>query len=265
MDLFVFDVDGTLSYDDCPLMPEEKKQMDRLLARGNAIAIASGRPQNGITKYLDELPASPLKFAICANGAEVYDATGRLLSRHVLTYADYLRIRRAYRTPRSVVYLYQGNVLASHDRSHFIDFELKGNRMSGLRDLNREPMGPKDPVTKVLVAAEPEDSAALEKVLAPADLAAYNIVRSSPTFLEFVNKAVDKQTGVVFLRNMLRLPRESVHTFGDSMNDLLMIKEFDGTAMGNAMPAVKKAARRITKSVYEDGVGYALKTWFADD
>ena len=46
------------------------------------------------------------------------------------------------------------------------------------------------------------------------------------------------------------------------MNDLLMIKEFDGIAMGNALPIVKKYAKKITKSVSEDGVGYALSTWF---
>lgn len=58
--------------------------------------------------------------------------------------------------------------------------------------------------------------------------------------------------------------REHVHVFGDSMNDLLMIKEFDGIAMGNALPIVKKYAKKITKSVSEDGVGYALSTWFKE-
>lgn len=58
------------------------------------------------------------------------------------------------------------------------------------------------------------------------------------------------------------ISKEHVHTFGDSMNDEGMIKEFDGTAMGNALDDIKKVAKRVTKSVDEDGVAYALKTWF---
>lgn len=46
------------------------------------------------------------------------------------------------------------------------------------------------------------------------------------------------------------------------MNDEGMIKKFDGTAMGNALDDIKKVAKRVTKSVDEDGVAYALKTWF---
>lgn len=46
------------------------------------------------------------------------------------------------------------------------------------------------------------------------------------------------------------------------MNDEGMIKEFDGTAMGNALDDIKKVAKRVTKSVDEHGVAYALKTWF---
>lgn len=85
---------------------------------------------------------------------------------------------------------------------------------------------------------------------------------SSSVFLEFINNDVDKSIGIEHLIEKIGISKEHVHTFGDSMNDEGMIKEFDGTAMGNALDDIKKVAKRVTKSVDEDGVAYALKTWF---
>ena len=68
-ELFVFDVDGTLSVDNSPLTDLDKREINKLLSHGYSVAIASGRPLCGIKVVLDQLMDSPNKFAICANGA----------------------------------------------------------------------------------------------------------------------------------------------------------------------------------------------------
>ena len=60
------------------------------------------------------------------------------------------------------------------------------------------------------------------------------------------------------MRNYLNIEKESVYTFGDSGNDVKMIKDFNGVAMGNASEECKKVAKFVTKSVDENGVIYAL-------
>ena len=58
----------------------------------------------------------------------------------------------------------------------------------------------------------------------------------------------------------LKYQKENVFVFGDSGNDVSMIKRFKNSiAMGNGINEVKKHAKYITKSVDEAGVVYALK------
>lgn len=140
--------------------------------------------------------------------------------------------------------------------------EYKLNRMDGLIDFNKTELPLDYPIDKTLVAALPKNSIWLEKHIDEEDKLKYHVVRSSPVFLEFINNDVDKSTGIEHLIEKIGISKEHVHTFGDSMNDEGMIKEFDGMAMGNALDDIKKVAKRVTKSVDEDGVAYALKTWF---
>lgn len=263
-ELFVFDVDGTLSIDNSPLTDLDKREINKLLSHGYSVAIASGRPLCGIKVVLNQLMDSPNKFAICANGAEVFDGNGKQISKHCLKFKDYLHIYNRYKSKDRTIYLYKGNVLASFDKGKFIDMEYNWNFMERFIDLNKVKMDDDEFITKMEIGSEPEDSAKLEKEILPDDWMTYNVVRSGDTFIEMVHKSVDKKTGVTNVMSYIGTTREHVHVFGDSMNDLLMIKEFDGIAMGNALPIVKKYAKKITKSVSEDGVGYALSTWFKE-
>ena len=88
----------------------------------------------------------------------------------------------------------------------------------------------------------------------------YTVVRSTPYFLEFLNKEVNKGTGVKLLADHLRVKQEEVMTFGDAENDLDMIVYAGmGVAMANGFEEVKEAANYITDSNEEDGVAKAIE------
>lgn len=71
---------------------------------------------------------------------------------------------------------------------------------------------------------------------------------------------VDKGTGVRHALEALDLPGAKTYAFGDSENDLPMLKAVDvPVAMGNALPVVKEAATYVTDSVQRDGVVMALR------
>ena len=88
----------------------------------------------------------------------------------------------------------------------------------------------------------------------------YTVVRSTPYFLEFLNKEVNKGTGVKLLADHLGVKQEEVMTFGDAENDLDMIVYAGmGVAMANGFEEVKEAANYITDSNEEDGVAKAIE------
>ena len=86
----------------------------------------------------------------------------------------------------------------------------------------------------------------------------FNVLRTSEFFLEFINKNSDKANAAEFLKNYLGIDDKDVYTFGDSGNDVEMIRRFNGVAMGNASQDCKDVAKFITKHVDDDGIIYAL-------
>ena len=74
-----------------------------------------------------------------------------------------------------------------------------------------------------------------------------------------MHTGIDKSTGVNFLADYLAIKKSDVYTFGDAENDLLMITNFNGVAMGNAVNSVKKVAKFITSDVKEDGIKNAIE------
>ena len=56
------------------------------------------------------------------------------------------------------------------------------------------------------------------------------------------------------------IKRDEVMVLGDGLNDYSMFKEFtNSVAMENAIPEIKEAAKYITASNIESGVGKAIR------
>ena len=53
--LVVSDIDGTLVNSKKELLPQTKNAIDRFIEKGGIFAIASGRPNKGIERYINEL------------------------------------------------------------------------------------------------------------------------------------------------------------------------------------------------------------------
>lgn len=265
MELFVFDIDGTLSRNGAPLTPLEKETMNHVLKAGNGIAIASGRSLPTVRKYLDELIPSPYKYSICSNGADVYGSDYKPIFSQGLQFKDYEYLYKKYinLVPDTEIYSFNRNDIASYKTGYWLEWEIKTGNMPGMMDYSKHPLKEDGYVSKILIANKTsEESLEVERSISKEDRERFHIVRSSPYFLEFVNQNTDKKTAIDFLVKMNKMKKEAVHVFGDANNDYKMMEAFDGTAMGNAIPEIKALAKRVTKSVDEDGVGYALRTFF---
>lgn len=267
MKLFAFDVDGTLLNDFNEELPIETIDvLNDILKRGYAIAIASGRPYVGIKKFLDKL-VDGKKYCICANGTEVTDINGNTLYINSIKAIDFYsffdRHKELLDNPDTNIYCYSHRNVAFIRSGFWIDMESKCNDNLSKFDLNIHRFKDDHDILKFMVASNETESKRFElEDISEEEKEKYSIVRSAPYFVEFMKKGADKASGVAFLKDYLKIDNnEDIYTFGDGGNDILMVKNFNGIAMSNAIEEVKQNAKFITKSCKENGVCYAIKNY----
>lgn len=77
---------------------------------------------------------------------------------------------------------------------------------------------------------------------------------------EIVPKGFSKGTGIRFLLDYFQIPYENCYAFGDSTNDLPMLTyAAHSVAMGDSPAIVQNRVEFVTKSIYEDGLAYAME------
>lgn len=77
---------------------------------------------------------------------------------------------------------------------------------------------------------------------------------------EIVPKGFSKGTGIRYLLDYFQIPYENSYAFGDSTNDLSMLTcAAHSAAMGGSPEIVRNAVEFVTKSIYEDGLAYAME------
>lgn len=94
----------------------------------------------------------------------------------------------------------------------------------------------------------------------------YTIVRSTPSFLEFLNPDANKGSGISLLAGKLGIHKDDIICVGDAENDKHMIEYAGlGVAMGNANEEIKYLADYITLSNNEDGVAHVINKFILNE
>lgn len=255
--LFVFDIDGTLVNRSYELKQEVIDAINLLLERGYYVATCSGRSYIGSMRFLSQFKNGD-KFAICANGAMIYKDDKTLIKSFLLKYEDYKRVYKYTNEIKDFfTYFYKNDALYHEYYDECIELDKKSNNMCSYNVENRFKS---DEIIDKIMVRDKSRSKMLDFKIPFVLKFKYSAVKSSKVFLEVTNKKANKGRGVEILRKYLNIKKENVFVFGDSGNDVSMIKRFKNSiAMGNGIIEVKKHAKYITKSVDEAGVIYALK------
>lgn len=88
----------------------------------------------------------------------------------------------------------------------------------------------------------------------------YTIISHQHSLLELVPKGYNKAVGIEKLIKALNIPWENTYAFGDSLNDIDMLKYVKyGCAMGNSDDAIKEATKYHTSDFDKGGIYEALK------
>lgn len=265
--LVAIDLDGTLLDENRQITPAVKSAVADAKAAGVKIVITTGRPLMGVTDILTELNLlDHSDYVITYNGALVQRATGEEFIKETLEADDVLDLDWVARK------------IGLHMHAITRDGIYTSNRDIGKYTVQEAQM-----VSMPLYFRQPEEIAALEiaKIMMvdqpeilddgisylPFELfERFNLVKSTPYYLEFMNKKASKGNAVKALAKKLFLDMDEVMAIGDEENDRSMLEVVGNpVVMENGKAELKKIAKYITKSNRESGVAHAIRTWVLEE
>jgi hydroxymethylpyrimidine pyrophosphatase-like HAD family hydrolase len=269
--LVASDVDGTLLDPTDRISERTRAAVHRVLAAGVPFVLVSGRPTRWIPPIVEQLGHAG--YAVCANGAVLYDAATDQVS-----YSATLDPPQLHDAADVVATALPGAKLA-------VELPTGSATPDGLDDFLAEPgyihpwpdgesvPTPRDvllgrPATKLLVrqpgASSDVMAAAVGEILG-AELGA----RLSVTFstglglIEISAPGVTKGSGLARLAGELGVAPAEVLALGDMPNDLPMLRWAGySVAMANAHATVLECADEITAPNSKDGLALVLERWF---
>ncbi|EOT44942.1 sugar-phosphatase [Enterococcus columbae] len=263
--LIAIDIDGTLINNQHQITPEVKEALQAAKAQGVKVVLCTGRPLPGVLNYLNELDLfSGEDYVISYNGSLVQNtSTKEIVSQHGLTLADYNDLE--YLSRKIGVHLHA----TTEDTMFTANRDISPHTVREAYLVNmpvkyRTPaeMGEELNIIKIMMIDDEEILDAGIKQIPQEYFERFTIVKSSPYFLEILNKNVNKGIALESLAQFLNLSADEVMAIGDNENDLPMINYAGiGVAMGNATDNVKKHADVITASNEEHGVAQAVKKY----
>lgn len=269
------DMDGTLLSTNKKILPHTKELLMRLQERGIRLFLVSGRPILSMLKYAEELELHRFHGVIlCNHGGFAYDVKyHRILFETPIPYELSMRILTSLENhPVDVTFesgeymlvedVYSGVVTYNGHRFNANQLEARSGGFL-LKEVYRlKDHIPEQGIQKILTIVEP---AIIDREFQLFDDEfghEVNVTISSPYYIEFVNKSVNKASGL----KKLGIEPSGLVAFGDSFNDMEML-EYAGTsvAMGNAVPEIKEIATMTTEDCDHEGIYHALMSLGAMD
>lgn len=273
--LIASDVDGTLLDPDDRITPRTRAVLERARAAGVELILATGRPPRWIPQVADQLAdsAAALRYAVCANGAIIYDiAADRVLHAAALSPEVLRRLGEiiADRLPRAGLAAERAGTVADAGLGDAVTAPFVATSGYEHAWLNTDHIEVSDehvfgaPAVKLLVRAPGTSSHAMVEAIASAigDLAEATFSIDTG-LVELSVPGIHKAAGLEWLVAHADLPAAQTIAFGDMPNDIEMLRWADcGVAMGNGDAAAVAAADELAPSNRSDGLAQILERWF---
>lgn len=262
--LVAVDIDGTLLTNDRKVTPEVFEAVQEAKKQGVKVIIATGRPIPGVQPLLNELNLREEgDYVITFNGGLVQDtSTGENIITETMTYEDYLDIE--FLSRKLDVHMHAITKKGIYTANRNIGkYTVHESSLVNMPIFYRTPeeMGDKE-IIKMMFIDEPEILDAAIKKIPQEFFDKYTIVKSTPFYLEFMNKKASKGNAIKHLTEKMGLTPDQTMAIGDAENDRAMLEAVGNpVVMENGTPELKEIAKYITKSNEESGVAHALREW----
>lgn len=270
--IIAVDLDGTLFTDEKTVLPETAEALKKAAENGIHIIPATGRPYSGLTDNV--LSLGFFDYAITANGAAVYRISDRKCIYEAPLppekAADILNELRRFEISADA--FADGNAYKEKNQLDIIDKLSLPEKMKTyirntriyVEDMPKFFLDSSIQVQKITLNFFDDGNGGAvhrEETAAYLDgIDGISVVSGGDNNLEISAAGVSKGTALLKTADFLGVSPSQTVAFGDSGNDLDIIKAAGmGIAMGNASEEVKKAADMITLSNNENGITAALK------
>ena len=255
--ILAMDIDGTLTNSKKEITAATKAAIQRAMARGHKVVLASGRPTPGMRSCAEELELKRYGgYLLSYNGAYIVECrTGEVVYQKDLPLALLPELYAFARENGCGLITYLGeDIISAFPPDQYVGLTSRNTGMP-VRRVD-DFLGFVDfSIHKCLMTAEPEKAKRCEERLRKIFGNRLGVYRSEPYFIEVVPWGITKEEGLKRIQEALGMKREDVVCCGDGFNDIEMIRYAGvGVAMGNAQPVVKEAADYITASNDEDGL-----------
>ena len=260
-DLIIMDMDDTLMTSENTVSEVTKNYLIDLQKAGYSIALASGRPTEGMIPVAKTLKMDQFESYIMSyNGANTIDLkTKEVIASEMISKESFDKIVDFCREKGLFTLTYhEGSIVYEGEHEYMsIESEITGLPMKKVEDL-------KDFIQESVPKAMGVDYEAHISELFDTLNGHFNddiaCTTSKPFFLEFMSEGVSKGKAIQNLAHRLNLDVQQMIAFGDSANDKEMFDVVGiSVAMDNAIDLLKSRATMITKNHDEDGIPFALK------
>ena len=263
--VLALDLDGTLTDSKKRISERTKESIDKFIAAGGTVALASGRPTFGVMPVAKILELDKKGgYILSYNGGCFLDCkNNKQLFMKELTH-EYLPILEKQAKDFGInLMTYNGDKAYALDiDEQYYMIEININHFIRVK---ADPLTPQItfPIIKCLMTADGDYLAKVEKEMKKYWEGKLNIVRSEPYFLEVTEVGIDKASTITNMVKKLGKSVDNLICCGDGFNDLSMIQAAGiGVAMANAQERVRAAADYITKSNDEDGIVDVVENLF---
>ena len=263
--VLALDLDGTLTDSKKRISERTKESIDKFIAAGGTVALASGRPTFGVMPVAKILELDKRGgYILSYNGGCFLDCkNNKQLFMKELTH-EYLPILEKQAKEFGInLMTYNGDKAYALDLDEqYYMIEININHFIRVK---ADPLTPKItfPIIKCLMTADGDYLAKVEREMKKYWEGKLNIVRSEPYFLEVTEVGIDKASTITNMVKKLGKSVDNLICCGDGFNDLSMIRAAGiGVAMANAQEKVRAAADYITKSNDEDGIVDVVENLF---
>ncbi len=270
----LLDIDGTLTNDKKTITPKTIEALKKAQEKGVTLALASGRPDQGLMQYAKMLDMQKHHgIFICYNGAKVMDCqSGEVFFEQAMTIEESKEVLEHIKKFKVSPIIAHGEYMYTNDvyngflenngnPINIIAYESRGN---GYILCEKRDMAAfvDFPVEKILTAGEPPYlQEHYEEMQAPFK-DKLSCMFTAPFYFEYTAKGIDKAKAIDTVFSKLGYCREELMAFGDAQNDLTMLQYAGiGIAMGNAVQVVKDAADDVTADNNHDGIALSLEKY----
>ena len=227
--LLASDFDNTLFVNENDIL-DNIDAIKKFMANGNIFVICTGRSYIDISKMVMKYNI-PYNYLICNDGGTIFNNIGKLLYKKDI--------------PLNIV---QG-IMEFINKNNLNEITFVDTGFDYQKEIAEE-------VNAIIIRE-------IDKIQSNNVLNTLTSMYSeihgyiSDNWINITEKTVTKANGINWLINHLNFPRENVYTIGDTINDISMVKEYNGACMINCTPDLQAICTKEFKSV-KDYINYIV-------